>query len=226
MKVLIVSATFPEIKPFVERLKMKIVQNNFYYLKIQDTDLYCLVTGVGILATASSLSFALTTKKFDLVINAGIAGSFNDHYPLGSVVEVVSETLGDFGIDDNGNFLTAIEAGILDTNESPFTNSLLINPNSSEIFKSLPKVNGVTVNTGSGSQSRIETLKAKFNPDVESMEGGAFFYVCLKHSVNFAQVRAISNKAEPRNKKNWDISLALSNLNSTLMLTFAKDFNI
>jgi futalosine hydrolase len=224
MKVLIVAATFSEIRPFVEHFKMEVVQSNLYYLKTSDTELHCLVTGAGIVATTYALTVHLSEKKYDLVINAGIAGSFNDRYPIGTVVEVVNETLGDFGADNNGVFITAMEAGFQNANEFPFENGFLKNPGLGDLFRQLPKVCGVTVNTTSGSASRMEAIQSKFNPDIESMEGAAFFYVCRKHLVNFTQIRAISNKVEPRNKKNWDISLAISNLNSTLINTFAKDF--
>jgi len=35
--------------------------------------------------------------------------------------------------------------------------------------------------------------------------------------INFLQIRSISNYVEPRNKDNWDLPLAISNLNNTLI---------
>ena len=52
--------------------------------------------------------------------------------------------------------------------------------------------------------------------DVETMEGAAFFEVCLRHGVPFAEIRAVSNRVGERNHAHWDIPLALRELESTL----------
>jgi len=44
------------------------------------------------------------------------------------------------------------------------------------------------------------------------MEGATFFYICAIEKIPFLAIRAISNKVEPRNKKGWNIPLALNNL--------------
>ena len=54
-------------------------------------------------------------------------------------------------------------------------------------------------------------------PNHESMEGAALHYVCLMEQVPFAQVRCISNYIEPRNRKAWDIPIAVGNLNEWLV---------
>jgi futalosine hydrolase len=48
------------------------------------------------------------------------------------------------------------------------------------------------------------------------MEGAAFAYVCAKMKVNAIQIRSISNQVEPRNRNNWNIPLAIKNLNEVL----------
>jgi len=49
---------------------------------------------------------------------------------------------------------------------------------------------------------------------VESMEGAAFFMACEQFEIPCIQIRAISNKVEKRNTANWDLSLAIKNLNN------------
>ena len=49
------------------------------------------------------------------------------------------------------------------------------------------------------------------------MEGAAFHYVCLKEHVPFAQVRAISNFVTPRDKSQWQMKKAITNLNKWLI---------
>jgi futalosine hydrolase len=53
----------------------------------------------------------------------------------------------------------------------------------------------------------------RLSPDVESMEGAAFAYACALSAVPYAQVRAISNLVERRNRDAWRMDLAVRNLN-------------
>jgi futalosine hydrolase len=77
---------------------------------------------------------------------------------------------------------------------------------------SIPAVKGVTNNTVSGEKQLIKWRKEKFSPDIETMEGAAFFYVCLHENVPFVEIRSISNMVEPRDKSKWNIPLAIKNL--------------
>jgi futalosine hydrolase len=80
----------------------------------------------------------------------------------------------------------------------------------------LKKVSAITVNTTHGCKKSIDLFKNKFNADIETMEGAAFFYVCLNEGVKFFQIRTISNFVEERNEANWNIPLAIKNLNQQL----------
>ena len=46
-----------------------------------------LITGVGILETSLELTKKLVLNRYDLVINAGIAGSFDNKIKIGDVVD-------------------------------------------------------------------------------------------------------------------------------------------
>jgi futalosine hydrolase len=63
----------------------------------------------------------------------------------------------------------------------------------------------------------IDKIVAKYQPDVESMEGAAFFFSCLQAKIPFLEIRGISNYVEPRNRENWCIGLAIENLNTTVL---------
>jgi futalosine hydrolase len=150
-----------------------------------------------------------------MVINPGIAGSYNDGLKIGDVVCLATEQFGDIGIDDNGELRTLFEMGYVDQGNAPFTNGKLCCPVSNLKYKTLaklPKANGLTVNLVSGNEAEIEKRKSKFCADVESMEGAGVFYVCLLQDVPFIEIRAVSNKVEPRNIKNWNMPLAIMNL--------------
>jgi futalosine hydrolase len=49
------------------------------------------------------------------------------------------------------------------------------------------------------------------------MEGAALHYVCLQSGVPFLQLRSVSNTVGVRDKTKWDIKLAITRLNETLI---------
>jgi futalosine hydrolase len=147
-------------------------------------------------------------------LNAGIAGSFNAEYPPGSVVMPVTDCFADLGIEKGGSFFTLAEAGFADPDELPFRDGLLHSSGqlAEKISSSVASVSAVTVNTTTGSAAAIERLKGKFNPDIETMEGATFFYICARENIPFFALRAISNMVEPIRTREWEIPLALRNL--------------
>jgi futalosine hydrolase len=174
-----------------------------------------LITGVGGISTAWAMKQWLCSNPSpELAINAGIAGSFSDKLLKGDVVMPVSDCFADLGIEAGDRILSLSEAGMMDPDSYPFVGGFIHSRNKivDSPGNSLPKVKGITVNTCSGSTATIERLKIKFNPDIETMEGATFFYICARERIPFISVRAISNKVEPRNRDAWDIPLALKNL--------------
>ncbi len=173
-----------------------------------------LLTGVGMVATAVHCSTALARYPYDLALNLGVCGSFNPAFGPGTVVQVVSECLPEIGAEDGESFLSVQELGLLADNEFPFTNGLLANrqPPSIATLAALPAVHGITVNTAHGREASIADVVTRFHPDVESMEGAAFMYSCLVAAVPFAEVRAVSNRVERRNRGAWNMTGAVEAL--------------
>jgi len=174
-----------------------------------------LVTGVGAMATSWSLHQWISSKgKPHLAINAGIAGSYRDDINKGDVVMPVTDCFADAGIEDGKKFLTLHEAGLTSKDDFPFRQGLLhADDTYRELLKSsIRPVNAITVNTATGSDITMGKLVDKYYPDIETMEGATFFYICLMENIPFLALRAVSNKVETRNRKNWDIKLALDNL--------------
>ncbi len=219
MKLLIVAATKLEIIPFLKKLNyLKDDWDSFISLKYKTHQLDILITGVGLVFTTYHLSKALHAKKYDLVINAGIAGSFNKKIKIGEVVYVVQEEFADIGIEGTKNFQTIFEMGFMDKNKYPFRDGRMSAKSfDNELIVGLGGVAAISSNTAHGKQESIDFLQKKFKIDIETMEGAAFFYVCLQEKVDFMQLRAISNYVEPRNKERWDIPLALDNLSGVLV---------
>ena len=214
-KILYVAATRPEgdtLKKFRE-----IMSHND---RLDGFEMNLLITGVGSIATSWALKQWITLNgKPDLAINAGIAGSFNDRLNVGDVVMPVSDCFADAGIEDGENFRTLSESGLISANDFPYKDGLLYADTMyNEKMKSiLVPVRAITVNTATGSEATMGKLLKKFNPDIETMEGATFFYICSRENIPFLALRAISNKVEPRNKNNWNIDLALNNLSEKLI---------
>jgi futalosine hydrolase len=188
--------------------------------RFRNIEISRLITGVGSISTAWALmQWIALNGKPDLLINAGIAGSYKDEFATGDVVIPYSDCFADAGIEDGDNFLTLTEAGLVKADEYPFKDGLLYADK--EIFGKMQgimkPVRAITVNTVTGSESSMKKLLIKYNPDIETMEGATFFYICRRENIPFLAVRAISNRVEKRNRKNWNIDLALDNLSEKLI---------
>ena len=175
-----------------------------------------LITGVGAAATLYHLQKRLQQIDYDLVIQAGIAGTFNTDLNLGEVVLVGQDTFGDLGMEEKNTFTSIFKSGFVDENEFPFENGWLKNKHELLQQSSLKIVNAVTVNKVSDSILQKQQLINTFDPQVESMEGAAFHYVCLQEKIPFIQIRSISNYVGERDKTKWKIKDAITNLNNEL----------
>ena len=151
-----------------------------------------------------------------LALNVGVCGSFRKSLTLGSVVHVVSDRLVEMGAEDGGAFLTIQQLELLGADEFPFTGGCLVNGSAPFLtgLAELPAVCGITVNMVHGDDPSIARVIEQFNPDVETMEGAAFMYSSLIHRVPFAQIRAVSNVVERRNRAAWNLAEAITSLNT------------
>lgn len=191
--------------------------SQFNFKKLQ---IFPLVSGIGSTMMAFSLARYKGLQDFNLIVHAGISGSFQPDIPLGTLVEVVSEQWGDLGAETiDGEFIDGFDLNLMDSNRYPYQQSRLLNTKPVP-DTSLPKVNGLTVNRTSGSQKNIDFLKAKYNCDVESMEGAGLFYAAKILDIPFVSIRCVSNFVEPRDKLKWKIPEAIENLNKFIISYF------
>ena len=199
MKVLITAATAMEL----EVIKNKTI------LADELEMIYC-VTGVGAVSTVFNLSEILHKEKFDIVIQVGIAGSFDKQLELGNTVAVEKELLHEMGVFENNHYKTVFEMGLIDGNTKPFTNSALINQDTPLLeLTGLKKATAITNNEISTSTTKIKLYSEKYGAEIESMEGAAFHYVAIMKSISFIQLRGISNYVGDRDKNNWKIKEAI-----------------
>jgi len=215
-RVLLVTATAFEVQPILAHLGYNQpgaqgLGNPGSCIECQGFD--CLVTGVGQLQCAAHLMSLLSNKRYDRVVQAGLAGSFSPSFPKCAVVQVVEEALGDCGAEADGSFLDLGDMGLLPKDQFPFSQGLLKAPSPAPWCDcDLPTVRSVTVNRTLGSLASINWVKQRFAPDVVNMEGAALFYVCLLKGIPFVELRAVSDMVGPRDKSAWDIPGSISAL--------------
>ena len=194
MKILFVAATNDEIS------LLKGVNPDNHFLDF-------LVTGVGMVANTYELTKYLRNRSFDLAINCGIAGSFDRSIPIGEVVSVKEDIFSEHGAEDGNEFLSLSDIGL--DGKLFLQNTFSLNSHS---ILPLREVRSITVNTVHGNELSIQTIIKRFQPQIETMEGASFFFVCEKENLPSLQFRAISNYIEKRNRAAWNIPLALENL--------------
>jgi futalosine hydrolase len=220
MNILIVSATIHEIKPFLEKSNIAFDLNSIVFSGgYSNHYITILISGVGMVSTTHTLTQCLIYEDgFDFVINAGIAGSFNKNIEIGTVVNIIEDRFSEMGADNGDDFIPAEKMRFNQENKPNASLGKIENRNMKfEFINSIPQLTGVTVNKVGGNEINIKNTIALYNPDIETMEGAAFMYVCKMESQNFIQIRSISNYVEPRNINNWNIPLAINNLNDFLI---------
>ena len=213
MHVLIVSATPMEIGPIVSQLgrpEARSPRVTAYRRSGHDVDV--LLTGVGMVATASWCSRTLAQTPYDLALNFGVCGSFDRALEPGRVVHVVADRIPELGAEDGDAFLTIEQLNLI--GEDALAGGQLVNaaPPDNAALGRLPAVDGITVNTVHGNPRSIAAVVRRVRPQVESMEGAAFMHACLIQGLAFAQVRAVSNFVEKRNRDAWRMAEAIDGL--------------
>lgn len=214
MRVLVVSATRPEVAPLISHIDNPVSHHRVLSGSLGRHKVDLLLTGVGMVATAVWCTRALAIGGYDVAVNLGVCGSFSDALPSPTVVHVTSDSFPELGAEDGPRFLPLSELGLLSADEFPWSGGRLVNAEWPSLpgLADLPAVAGITVNTAHGDERSIAEVAGRCAPDVESMEGAAFMYACLVAGIPFAQVRAVSNRVERRNRDAWNIAGAVQEL--------------
>jgi len=213
MNILIISATHLEIEPLILQFNFaKDINQKLRTYSYKNHQIDVLIPGIGMTCTAYWMGKTLNSKIYDAAINLGLAGSFDETLTIGETIHIITDQISELGAEDGESFLSLIDMDLIEDDtisHGKMENNIAIE---SPILENLQSVCSITVNTTHGDATSIREIKKLFNPQVESMEGAAFFYACLLEGITCAQVRTISNIVEKRNKDNWDIPLAVKNL--------------
>lgn len=210
------------------------------------------VAGVGAAEIAAATIRAVKARKPQLVVLAGIAGAYDRSLQRGEVVEVVTERIAgiperyareyetsgpDLGLPlATGVTVNRSGDGLRETGrEQEFreTGSGIPEPQSGDTV-SAPAGQALqpageradSPEQPSDMQSAIEKTNGTDGqnalPEIENMEGAAFFAVCEALGVACCQIRAVSNYVgEPFDR--WTVGLAVENLTATLTQIFGND---
>ncbi|MDR3712907.1 MAG: futalosine hydrolase [Puia sp.] len=217
MDILLAAATRLEIQPTIDSLK-----NTGF--RAGDNTIQILITGVGSVATTYQLTRRIRDSRPDLVLQAGIAGCFTGR-KNGDLIAVKEEILADLGVWEDGSFKTLFDMNLADRNAPPFTNGGLVNPFQELLSLSgLEAVRSLSVNEITTAPDRIAWYQQNWSPVVESMEGGAMHYTCIRENLPFLQLRALSNRVGDRDKTRWDFPAAIGTLNGKLASLLSKTF--
>lgn len=210
MKLVITAATEKEVELIRQTLQQKRTNEN------AAISIEFHISGVGILSSCFSIAKLIFSKKPDLVLQVGIAGTFDNNIGPGNVVTIENEILADTGVEEYGRFKDLFDLN-LQTQTFPFSGKRLQN-NFLPTFNllQLEAVTGITVNEITTRSERIAVLKAKYAPTLESMEGASLHYCCLMTSTPFMQIRAVSNFVGERDKAKWKFADAFHNLSAVV----------
>lgn len=226
MDILIVSATYLEVEMLIQHFNANKVESNLYSFTINKLKVEILITGIGMTATTFHLTDRVSNHSYDYILNMGICGSFNKDFPIGKVIAVSEQYYGDLGFENEENHFTPFKEKDFPSSEQDFNKfSFKRKEPIEKEFLHLSFVKSITVNKVHGLELSINKVVEIYNPDIESMEGLAVFFVCLHKNIPFLEVRAVSNYVEKRNKDNWNIPLAIKNLTTEIIkicLSFEK----
>ncbi|MEO6541240.1 MAG: futalosine hydrolase, partial [Ferruginibacter sp.] len=202
MQILLIAATTPEIESFTAA----------------HPGIDVLITGIGVPSVLYHLQKRMQQIDYDFIIQAGIAGTYDNDIPLGQTVLVKQDCFADLGIEEKENYTPIFETGLADKNEPPFENGWLINRTDYLNPADLPLVKAITVNKVSDSGLQKQQFIKQFSADLETMEGAAVHYICLQENIPFLQLRSVSNYIGERDKTKWKIKEAIENLNAELAI--------
>ena len=195
----------------------------YEFIKEKDADIVFRLTGIGAVnacycVTKEIWNARVEGKPYDLVINIGIAGSYDlDEFPIASAAVISREYFGDLGFETDKGFADLFRCGIIGKDEFPYTDGalarqLLPYSNIEDAISRYKSGVGVTIQCITGDISRVEELKRLYTPHIESMEGAAVYYAALMEGAPCFEIRTVSNVVGERDSRKWKTMEALETL--------------
>ena len=158
-----------------------------------------LATGIGPVEAAAATARALTTSAPSCVVNAGIAGAFSGRARVGDAFAVETDYFAELG-QEGGAPLPPLPGGarlITQADSDPL------------LIKTAQRAgarigNAVSVSTVTATRVRADELAARFEAELEAMEGFAILRAAALAGVPAIELRGVSNIVGPREEGGWD----------------------
>lgn len=206
MQIVICAATQIELLPLMQ------LTNN---AKLKH-EIVFLVHGIGCAISSALISKAMLQYNAAFFIQIGIAGSFSTNIQLAEVFIIQNDFLGNQGVWENNKWLTLNNLQLTNKQPEPFNKSInFFNKDAikyAEMLK-LQYKNAVTVSEITTQQIVINNYTLA-DVSLETMEGAALHLNAILHNKNYVQLRGVSNFIGERNKANWKINEAITQVNN------------
>lgn len=193
---------------------------------IQSIPFYLGITGIGSVNTASRLTRFIERVEPDLVIQAGIAGTFRDSgLGIGDVAVADREVYIHAGVENpvSSYPLDPLPFPLVEDQKETCRGVFHPDPDFSETAQKsaetafsdtgvkVKKGLFITVSTITASHETERLLYNRFAPLAESMEGAAAAQTANLYGIPFVEIRAVSNFVGIRDKSRWNIPKACRN---------------
>jgi futalosine hydrolase len=164
-----------------------------------------LVTGVGPVEASCALAAALVARRYQLVVNAGLAGAFADAAQIGDGVVVADDAM-EIALE-SGNPL-ALPAGAKVVDKARSDTKLVARLGE----QGFPVLHGVTVARVTSTEATAQRLATTLGAEVESMEGFAALRAAARAGVPAIEVRGISNRCGARESSGGNFGAGMAGL--------------
>ena len=180
-------------------------------------------TGIGAVNTAHALTCALRERCVEWVLQVGIGGAYPESgLDIGDWALASEENYGDLGVRTGAGWKGAETIGIpvLEKGRVYYNHFPLDAEWVQEAATILPEARVgpfVTVQECSGSDELGMERGRRFEALCENMEGAAAAHLCACYGIPLVEVRAMSNIVEKRDRKKWDLPLAVERAQSAAL---------
>ena len=212
-RLLLACATPRECRPLLENLSPVPLGGRQAY--VLSPAALLLVCGVGKVNCAQALTAALETAgPFSALISFGAAGAFPSSGLAPGDLAVASEEFSDEVVVLPERLVSPAEIGLPLESRFPADPELTVRLLSACRRAALPgrrTASGpfLTVSRITSSRAEAQRLEQLFGPLLcESMEGAAAAQVARHYGLPFAELRAVSNLVDDRDRQRWDWELA------------------
>ena len=227
MRILIVMAMQVELKHLLKKFpdisENKINIYTYYQTKVKNKTIYILLTKVGIINTAISLTKFLNVVKPDIIINAGTAGAHDKKYNIGDII-LAKEVIYLNSVDtlykeenEGSNSLTWKLITFSEDNTKDYIGDSKIYYGDEKLMSIVKKIGekyGMTIyegRIGSGDiwnkeKDRINFFHDKYLTSCEEMEIYSVYTICEQEKIPCLGIKIISNNE--MNGQSYDLNSA------------------